>query len=264
MPNWIRGGFIDDKDRNWLGFRIQNALKPHVNKIISNAQNRVGGWDAWVQFELMYALTRLCDDLVNAANSTGLHGVVGFDLVREELLRNSTQRFDLMIRVETNDPEPDCLPEDSWLWNQSVELHAVELKCQNTKESDSSFVGRIKNDIDKVLDTDWHRGLESEHAASAWVVAISLFGIQLDDAMHRVAEEKGIQWEMMELSEPGGTTSIKIWTYERRLRGTTGQMLLSYSAQRSLENYVKRGDWQPPEPVMHVDDCICDSCARAY
>ena len=263
MPCWTRGGLIDSRDRNWLGFRIHNALEPHVNKIVSNAQNGVGGWEAWVQFELMYALTRLCDE-VNAANSTGLHGVVGFDLMREELLRTTTQRLDLMIQVETNDPEPDYLPEDSGLWKQSVELYAVELKCKNTKESDSSFVGRIKNDIDKVRDTEWHRGLDSEHAASAWVVAISLFGIQLDDAMHRVAEEKGIQWEMIELSEPGGTPSVKIWTYEHRLKGTTGQMLLSYSSQRSLEIYVERGDWQPPEPVMHVDGCICDSCARAY
>ena len=57
----------------------------------------------------------------------------------------------------------------------------------------------VKKDIDKVLNKDWHRWLDSEHAASAWVVANSHGDIQLREMMYNAAKEKGVEWQIVEL-----------------------------------------------------------------
>lgn len=122
-----------------------------------------------------------------------------------------------------NDSTPGFLPQNPQSWEQLHEFYAVELQCRSIQESDSSFAGRVEKDIDKVLNTDWHRRLTSEHAAS---VAISLGDSQLEEMMYNAAKEKGIMWQMVELSEIYG---IRIWTYEHRLRGLANQALFSYS-----------------------------------
>ncbi|KAL8720495.1 MAG: hypothetical protein Q9225_002648 [Loekoesia sp. 1 TL-2023] len=259
MPNYMRGGHIDARDCNWLGFRLRDALEPHIDQIITNSQSNVGDWEAWVQSKLMNALERMCDDAARNATDTGLHGLVHSEFVHEDTYQTSKQRSDLIIRVSICDPDPECLPEDPQSWEEPTEFYAVELKYKSTQEPNSSFVDRVKMDIEKVLNRDWHQLLSSEHAASAWVIAISLGDSQLEEMMYKAAEEKGIEWQVIELSETGG---IKIWTYEHYVKGVVNQVLFSYASQKSLTIY-QRGGGRPTEPVMHPDDCICDSCAYA-
>ena len=80
MPKYVREECVEARDCNWLGFRVRDALKPHVDKIITNTQRNVGCREAWVQFELMYALTRVYDIVAGNATNTGLHGSVYCEL----------------------------------------------------------------------------------------------------------------------------------------------------------------------------------------
>ncbi len=293
MPRYNQTGYIDFRDGNWLGHRFRDALKPQVDKILANITANVGGWEGWAQFELMSVLARVCREAADIGSCTDFFGTVLSEFLREERYPKSSLMADFCIRVSCHlrpgdfeahmedyledmatagvtdleerqgagmDHAIDESEKASEL-EEGAEFYFVELKCRSTKETDSAFVYRVKKDIDKVFNADFDFVLRrTDVACSAWIVAISVGNTELDQLMYNAAMEKAIEWQVLLLSEQE-ESAIKIWTYERQLAGGSNQSLFSYATQKSLTYHRKYGKfYQPPEPVMHPDDCGCFSC----
>ncbi|TLD26243.1 hypothetical protein E2P81_ATG08055 [Venturia nashicola] len=73
------------------------------------------------------------------------------------------------------------------------EVNTVELKCRTNKESDADFVGRVRQDIEKIRGATWDRrageNADDKTKLSVWIVAISID--RTEDGGERVYEEDG-------------------------------------------------------------------------
>ena len=187
----------------------------------------------------MNAFTLMTRAAADVAVCTGEYDSVLSSFEREEIYQSSKQRADFMIRV--------CVSESD------TEAHYVEMKCRSSKEADSAFVNRVKKDIDKVLNTEWREWWTSEDAFSAWVVAVSVSrgDGHLEKLMYKAGEEKGVQCQVIDFENKG---NIKIWTYEKAVRGMAGQLLFGYASQKALALYAKQGEKaERPEPCIEYE-----------
>ncbi|KAL8846250.1 MAG: hypothetical protein Q9221_008651 [Calogaya cf. arnoldii] len=190
--------YIDDRDHNWLGHRTLEALHSHTDKIRTNITYNVGGWEAWTQVELMYALTKATETAADSCRTENPFQTVSSDFRREERYPDSDLRSDFTIEASCGDFK---------------ELHSVELKCRTSKETNSDFVNRVKADIDKIHKIPWYNWTPPVNMFSVWVVAISIDGRKdgdLDKKMRDMASKKTVDWHEINLTEDG---AMKIWTY---------------------------------------------------
>ncbi|CAN9330817.1 unnamed protein product [Alternaria alternata] len=283
MPRYdMNSGRVDARDPHWLAYRVADALASHTTNIISNFEHDAGGWEGWLQVELMSAFTALYDSAATWARRTSLFESVETEFLREEAYKPASdddrlpepfrnfvpvdnsfitldgstyrqwkkvsepkakvQRADFVIRVEVD--------------GELSESHYVELKCRSSKESSSEFVSRVKEDIKKVRQTDWAAWRTTESALSVWIVAVSIGSTdEVDQRMNDAAREAGFQWNVIPLANfADGAGEMKIWAHGERYRGFDTELLFGYASQHSLQKYAEFGEVERPEPSYDPEE----------
>lgn len=234
MPAW------DDRDFNWLGYRTYDILLPQVDKIRSNMDNSMGGWEAWVQFELAYGLTQAIRTTEIAANASQPGGIISLDFEREQAYQDIDFKIPGTLVEESSlshyvNPKISDFKIKASFEDEPSEFHWVELKCRSSKETNNSFVDRVSKDIAKAKDFDWDREVDPESLVSIWVLAISVGDDSLEGSMQNAARQGNIEWNPpINLTNDG---FIKIWTYCRHVQGfrLPSESLFAYSTLARLQ-----------------------------
>jgi hypothetical protein len=225
-----------DKDPNWLGHRARDALRPNADKIVTNSDFKIGGWEKWLQFELSYNLTKVSQNATFAPPPQASQIEADQEFTNEveppifrasvdveQKYQGSNKRSDFTLQVSNG--------------VDHFENHDVEMKCRSSKESYSAFVGRVGEDLDKVKESEWLEGLSPETThASQWVMAVTVGNEELDGRMRALAQQKRIEWKELPVTPDG---KVKVWTYLHSYRGSCHNSLLSYSTETRIQRDMR-------------------------
>lgn len=121
-------------------------------------------------------ITKRGNTLMKKTTTKGNPSKVRKEPHRKAVAAPKTQRSDFTLSASTDELQ---------------EVNTVELKCRTNKESDAEFVGRVRQDIEKIRGAHWYRGTEEivddKTKLAVWLVAISIDGTE--DGGKRVYEE---------------------------------------------------------------------------
>ncbi|KAK7702166.1 hypothetical protein SLS64_009744 [Diaporthe eres] len=226
---------VQNKNSNWLGWRIFDVLSPQTDKIKGVVHNQwldKGGWEGWAQFELAYGLSRYMGALAEAKTVGG--DEFDYDLVREENYPETDQRFDFHLSCSLT----TALQFQHWKSNPNSTLpdprsrdesYFAELKCQGGWETMDKFVYRVEEDLQKIKDCRPQklRGRGGTHRA-VWMIAITTLqhGGSEDVKMHNLGTKWNLNWQVIPLP---GRGFLKIWAGCIQMKGNTEDSLFAYS-----------------------------------
>lgn len=152
------------------------------------------GWEVWAQIELGLEMKR-------AVNS----GLAEFELgqfKREVMVYQGTeQRCDFLLEMGLAHVR---------------HLHFVELKCLCGRETAASFIGRLRQDFEKVKTAEPERSWVGQaRYVTGWVAAITVDRARdgkIDGKMNQLGLEQAIQWNCANVTQDG---VIKVWTWSK-------------------------------------------------